>query len=126
MPSTGFGTNFGSFGTTAGFGTNPGASSFGFNNTMQQPQQFQQPQQQQPQPVQSVSAIHQQLELLQNNPYGNNSLFKNPFSDPKKLDELLKPTNPAAQKALGANQYKVSPLRNIKPKPKPISTRKKF
>jgi len=63
-------------------------------------------------------------DFQQNNPYGNDSLFKNPFSDAKKVEELLKPTNPAAQKALSSTQYKVSPLRNIKPKPKPISTRK--
>ena len=92
----------------------------------QQQQPFQMSQQQQPQAAPAVPAIQQQLELLQHNPYGNDSLFKNPFSDAKKVEELLKPTNPAAQKALSATQYKVSPMRNIKPKPKLISTREFF
>ena len=85
----------------------------------QQPFQQQQQQQVQPPPV-----IQQQLEVLTNNPYGNNPLFKNPYADAKKCEELLKPTNPAAQKAMNANQYKVSPHRNIKAKPKPISSGK--
>ena len=32
---------------------------------------------------------------------------------------MLKPTNPAAQKALAANTYKVSPHRNVKIRMKP-------
>ncbi len=118
MPlSTGFGASTGGFG--GGFGT-AGTSSFGFNSTMQQ-QPFQQQQQQQ-QSVQPPPVIQQQLEVLTHNPYGDNPLFKNPYADAKKCEELLKPTNPAAQKAMNANQYKVSPHRNIKAKPKPISS----
>jgi nuclear pore complex protein Nup98-Nup96 len=116
--ATGFGSSsFGGFGGTTGgaFGAaNPGTSSFGFGTSLQpQAQPFQQPAQA-AQPA--VPAIQQQLEILQHNPYGNSALFRSPFSDSKKVEELLKPTNPAAQKALTANQYKVSPLRNIKPK----------
>jgi len=38
-----------------------------------------------------------------------------------KREEILKPTNPAAQKALMANQHKVSPRPMAKIKPKALS-----
>ena len=46
------------------------------------------------------------------------------FQDQSKREEMLKPTNPAAQKAAlnGTSQYKVSPRPTAKIKPKPIQS----
>lgn len=61
--------------------------------------------------------IQQQLAQLASAPYGDNPLFKNLIQDSGKLEAILKPINPAAQKALSENnQYKISPHRNIKAK----------
>ena len=74
---------------------------------------------------QSVGSVHDYIASLTANPYGDDPLFKNlvPGSQSEShLEEILKPTNPAAQKALllAGNQYKISPHRNVKVKPKPI------
>lgn len=42
------------------------------------------------------------------------------FQDTNRREELLKPTNPAAQQALLSSQYKVSPLPSTKVRPKAI------
>lgn len=89
------------FGSSAGFGvgSDPNASAL-----MQQQYQAQ-----------------QQILALASNPFGDSPLFRNPIKETNKREELLKPTNPAAQKAvLSNNQYKVSPLPSAKIKPKPI------
>lgn len=75
----------------------------------------------------SGGSVHDYLSSLTANPYGDDPLFKNlvPGSQSDShLEEILKPTNPAAQKALllAGNQYKISPHRNVKVKPKPISS----
>ena len=46
------------------------------------------------------------------------------IQDGKKKEDILKPTNPAAQKAAlsGTSQYKVSPRPTAKIKPKPIQS----
>ena len=46
------------------------------------------------------------------------------MQDDKKREDVLKPTNPAAQKAAlaGTSQYKVSPRPTAKIKPKPIQS----
>ena len=46
------------------------------------------------------------------------------LQDDKKREDVLKPTNPAAQKAAlaGTSQYKVSPRPTAKIKPKPIQS----
>jgi len=69
---------------------------------------------------QATNAIQQQLVQLSSSPYGDNPIFKN-LTDPAKREDILKPVNPMAQKVLeSTQQYKVSPQRNVKPKPKPI------
>lgn len=70
----------------------------------------------------TAPAVHQQMVALAlSSPYGDNPIFKN--LKPNELSEdALKPTNPAAQKAIlesGSNQFKISPkIRtglNVKP-----------
>ena len=68
------------------------------------------------------SSIQQQLLSLAASPFGENPLFKPLLNDSNKRADVLKPTNPAAQKALTANTYKVSPHRNVKIRVKPNSS----
>ena len=104
-------TNFGAgsaFGTgTGGFGT----SNFGGLQGAAAPLSVPQPQQN--------SAVQQQLLNLTSQPFGENPLFKPLQSDANKRADILKPTNPAAHKALTTTTYKVSPHRNIKIRVKP-------
>lgn len=60
--------------------------------------------------------IQQHLKLLTHNPYGDSSLFMNLTDSKVKTEDILKPTNPIAQKAV--LQYKVSarPMTKVKPK----------
>lgn len=60
---------------------------------------------------QTNSSIHQQILALATSPYGDNPLFKD-LKTTVPNEEALKPTNPAAQKAIleyTSNQYKLSP-----------------
>ena len=130
----------GAFGASTGFGSTP-AGSFGasmpgaFGATTAPFSSFGQSTaglMQQANPLlghassgQSVGSVHDYIASLTANPYGDDPLFKNlvPGSQSENhLEEILKPTNPAAQKALllAGNQYKISPHRNVKVKPKPI------
>ncbi len=125
--TTGFGTTGTAFGSTnpTGFGSTGLGSSFGTTNTslLGGTQPFQPLQQQQQQQAQSAlpNAVEQRLYQLLNSPYGDNPLFKNLSTDPAKHEDILKPINPVAQKALVSdNQYKISPHRNIKPALKPV------
>lgn len=107
-PSTGFsfgqpGLNVGSFGfgsnLTSNITNDPNAAAY----TQQQLQ------------------TQQQILALTTNPFGDSPLFRNIIKDNNKREEILKPTNPAAQKAvMASNQYKVSPGPIGKIKPKPI------
>lgn len=127
--STGFGTTpAGGFGSslTGGFGASSTPFGGGFNapatGLMQQPG----PTLGQASSATTGNSVHDYLSSLTANPYGDDPLFKNlvPGSQSEAhLEEILKPTNPAAQKALllAGNQYKISPHRNVKVKPKPIS-----
>ena len=107
--STSFGGGSTSFGGGAAGGAfNAGGSNFSFNS--QQPQN-----QQQNQPTPQIS-LQSQLASLTGNPYGDNPLFKNLLPDQHRREEMLKPTNPVAQKAVmsaagsgGTTPYKVSP-----------------
>merc|ERR1719462_18609 len=96
--TTGFGSGAG-FGTTTGFGAAAAPATAP--------------------PAAQSSTIQQHLLSLAASPYGENPLFKSMLSDSNRRQEVLKPTNPAAQKALAANTYKVSPHRNVKIRMKP-------
>lgn len=69
--------------------------------------------------------IHQQMLALATSPYGDNPIFKN--LKPNELSEdALKPTNPAAQKAIiesSSSQFKISPKVGNGLKIKPIGTK---
>jgi nuclear pore complex protein Nup98-Nup96 len=65
--------------------------------------------------------LQSQLASLTSNPYGDNPLFKNLLPDNNRREDIMKPTNPVAQKAaLNSPQYKVSP-HGLKAKVKPLT-----
>uniref|UniRef100_A0A8D0HTZ6 Nuclear pore complex protein Nup98-Nup96 n=1 Tax=Sphenodon punctatus TaxID=8508 RepID=A0A8D0HTZ6_SPHPU len=67
--------------------------------------------------------LQQQLNSLTYSPFGDSPLFRNPMSDPKKKEERLKPTNPAAQKALTTpTHYKLTPRPATRVRPKALQT----
>ena len=71
--------------------------------------------------AQQTQQVQQILLALGNSPYGDSPLFRNIKTDSAKREELLKPTNPAAQRdALKSSQYKVSPRPASKIKLKPL------
>ena len=137
-----FGTTFG---TSGGFGTGLGATtgaagSFGFG-TPNSSFNLNNPSSsfgaggltgglnQQPQQPQQLPSIQSQLASLTSNPYGDNPLFKTLLPDNNRREEIMKPTNPAAQKAAllassNQPQYKVSPRGGLKAKVKPLSGNK--
>lgn len=56
--------------------------------------------------------IHQQILSLTTSPYGDNPIFKDLKPMGSLSEDALKPTNPAAQKALlesSSSQFKISP-----------------
>ncbi|KAG1655390.1 Nuclear pore complex protein Nup98-Nup96 [Nymphon striatum] len=66
---------------------------------------------------QQQADVQKQLLALAATPFGDSPLFRNLVAESGKREELLKPTNPSAQKALiTANQFKVSPMPKVKPK----------
>ncbi|XP_052089696.1 nuclear pore complex protein Nup98-Nup96-like isoform X6 [Mytilus californianus] len=121
-----------------GFGTSTGASTFtgfggGFNATQpslnlggastmlstRKKQMFElaaNPQNSGPTPQQ----IQQQLLALNHSPYGDSPLFWNLKQTETKREDLLKPTNPIAQKAVLTSQFKVSPRPTARVKPKSL------
>ena len=118
--SFGTGTSFGTSSFGAGTGTSFGTSSFNLGgNTQFGANQFNanagamgaQGAQAQGQPA----SLQSQLAALTSNPYGDNPLFKNLLPDNNRREEIMKPTNPVAQKAaLNSSQYKVSPHSGLK------------
>ncbi|RZF34912.1 hypothetical protein LSTR_LSTR011406 [Laodelphax striatellus] len=65
--------------------------------------------------------LNQQIMALASVPFGDMSLFKNVLQITGKTDELLKPTSPAAQKAINSGQnFTISPRSGSKIKVKPI------
>ncbi|NP_001391068.1 nuclear pore complex protein Nup98-Nup96 isoform 9 [Mus musculus] len=152
QPNTGFGavgstlfgnnklTTFGtsttsapSFGTTSGglfgFGTNNSGSSIfgskpaagtlgtglgtGFGTALTDPNAS----------AAQQAVLQQHLNSLTYSPFGDSPLFRNPMSDPKKKEERLKPTNPAAQKALTTpTHYKLTPRPATRVRPKALQT----
>lgn len=75
------------------------------------------------QPQQMAVPIHQQILSIATSPYGDNPIFKDLKPLGSLSEDALKPTNPAAQKAIleaSRNHYKISPKVNgngIKLKP---------
>uniref|UniRef100_A0A674IN27 Nuclear pore complex protein Nup98-Nup96 n=1 Tax=Terrapene triunguis TaxID=2587831 RepID=A0A674IN27_9SAUR len=69
------------------------------------------------------AALQQHFNSLTYSPFGDSPLFRNPMSDPKKKEERLKPTNPAAQKALTTpTHYKLTPRPATRVRPKALQT----
>lgn len=74
-----------------------------------------------PNAAQQQAQANQQLLLLATSPFGDSPLFRNMLHDTGKREELLKPTNPQAQKLVGnTTQYKVSPRVTGRVKPTPM------
>ncbi|GBM73219.1 Nuclear pore complex protein Nup98-Nup96 [Araneus ventricosus] len=112
-PGFGFG-NTGSTGFNFGAG-NQNPSSFNFGQTSTLPSSD-------PSNAAALQQAQQQILAMTVNPFGDSPLFRNPLKDCSKETEVLKPTNPSAQKALlNDNQYKVALLPTAKIKPKPWS-----
>ena len=117
--TSGFGGNttggFGGFGSNTGTSFGSGGLNFGgaANTSLTAAPAAQNP---------AAASIHQQLLTLASSPFGENPLFKPLASDANKRADILKPTNPAAQKALLTNSYKASPHRNVKIRVKPNSS----
>lgn len=68
--------------------------------------------QQAQQPQQTAMPIHQHILSLTTSPYGDNPIFKDLKPLSSSNEDALKPTNPAAQKAIleaSSNNYKISP-----------------
>ncbi|XP_061106548.1 nuclear pore complex protein Nup98-Nup96 isoform X2 [Conger conger] len=69
------------------------------------------------------AVLQQQISALAYSPFGDSPLFRNPLSDPKKKEERLKPTNPAAQKALTTpTHYKLTPRPATRVRPKALTS----
>lgn len=127
-----FGTNSQQTGLFGNSNPNPGGlfggnnNAFGGGNTglsfgNQQPSLF--GGQQQNQVQQAAPEIHQKVLSLCINPYGDNELFKGLKPIGGASEDILRATNPAAQKAFleSGNSFKVSPHAGSKIKVKPIN-----
>ncbi|TRY98366.1 hypothetical protein DNTS_021791 [Danionella cerebrum] len=115
---TKLGTGLGSVGTfgTGGFNTGTNTLNFG---APQQPVALTDPNA----GAAQQAVLQQQISALTYSPFGDSPLFRNPLSDPKKKEERLKPTNPAAQKALTTpTQYKLTPRPATRVRPKALSS----
>ncbi|KTG05752.1 hypothetical protein cypCar_00031261 [Cyprinus carpio] len=111
------GSTLGSVGTFGTGGFNTGANTLNFG-APQQPVALTDPNASAAQ----QAVLQQQINALAYSPFGDSPLFRNPLSDPKK-EERLKPTNPAAQKALTTpTQYKLTPRPATRVRPKALSS----
>uniref|UniRef100_A0A8C2CCL9 Nuclear pore complex protein Nup98-Nup96 n=1 Tax=Cyprinus carpio TaxID=7962 RepID=A0A8C2CCL9_CYPCA len=112
------GSTLGSVGTFGTGGFNTGANTLNFG-APQQPVALTDPNASAAQ----QAVLQQQINALAYSPFGDSPLFRNPLSDPKKKEERLKPTNPAAQKALTTpTQYKLTPRPATRVRPKALSS----
>uniref|UniRef100_T1IPI4 Nuclear pore complex protein Nup98-Nup96 n=1 Tax=Strigamia maritima TaxID=126957 RepID=T1IPI4_STRMM len=112
---TGFGTN-----TNTGFGANTGLN-FMSNTGLQNNNVVLGSDQSVAQLAQQQTQAQQQLLALAQSPFGDSPLFRNMMQDLSKREEVLKPTNPTAQRALSkVNLYKISPRPSAKVKPQPL------
>ncbi|KAM5248279.1 nuclear pore complex protein Nup98-Nup96 isoform 4-T4 [Ctenodactylus gundi] len=112
----GFGTNTsgnGLFGNKAAPGTLGTGLGSGFGTALTDPNAS----------AAQQAVLQQHLNSLTYSPFGDSPLFRNPMSDPKKKEERLKPTNPAAQKALTTpTHYKLTPRPATRVRPKALQT----
>lgn len=70
-------------------------------------------------------SIHQQMLSLTTSPYGDNPIFKDLKPMGSLNEDALKPTNPAAQKAMlesSAGQFKISLKAGSGPRVKPVGS----
>lgn len=112
------GSTLGSMGTFGTGGFNTGANTLNFG-APQQPVALTDPNASAAQ----QAVLQQQINALAYSPFGDSPLFRNALSDPKKKEERLKPTNPAAQKALTTpTQYKLTPRPATRVRPKALSS----
>ncbi|KAM9451702.1 nuclear pore complex protein Nup98-Nup96-like isoform 2-T2 [Clarias gariepinus] len=123
-PTPLFGNNQNKIGSTLGTVGSFGANSF---NTGASTLNFGAPQQPvaltDPNAAAQQAVLQQQLNALSYSPFGDSPLFRNPLSDPKKKEERLKPTNPAAQKALMTpTHYRLTPRPATRVRPKALTS----
>ncbi|XP_058519474.1 nuclear pore complex protein Nup98-Nup96 isoform X6 [Ochotona princeps] len=115
-PSFGFGTNTSGnsiFGSKPAAGTLGAGLGAGFGTALTDPNAA----------AAQQAVLQQHLNSLTYSPFGDSPLFRNPMSDPKKKEERLKPTNPAAQKALTTpTHYKLTPRPATRVRPKALQT----
>uniref|UniRef100_A0AAR2K7M0 Nuclear pore complex protein Nup98-Nup96 n=1 Tax=Pygocentrus nattereri TaxID=42514 RepID=A0AAR2K7M0_PYGNA len=112
------GSTLGTVGTFGATGFNTGTSALNFG-APQQPVALTDPNAAAAQQV----VLQQQINALAYAPFGDSPLFRNPLSDPKKKEERLKPTNPAAQKALTTpTHYKLTPRPATRVRPKALTS----
>lgn len=110
-------STLGTVGTFGGTNFNTGTSMLNFG-APQQPVALTDPN-----AAAQQAALQQQLNALNYSPFGDSPLFRNPLSDPKKKEERLKPTNPAAQKALTTpTHYKLTPRPATRVRPKALTS----
>ncbi|XP_019747531.1 nuclear pore complex protein Nup98-Nup96 isoform X2 [Hippocampus comes] len=112
------GSTLGTMGTFGSGGFNSGTGAIGFG-APQQPVALTDPNA----AAAQQALLQQQFSVLAYSPYGDSPLFRNPLSDPKKKEERLKPTNPAAQKALTTpTHYKLTPRPATRVRPKALTS----
>ncbi|XP_066555772.1 nuclear pore complex protein Nup98-Nup96 isoform X3 [Amia ocellicauda] len=112
------GSTLGTAGTFGQPGFNATASNLGFG-APQQPVALTDPNA----AAAQQALLQQQINALAYAPFGDSPLFRNPLSDPKKKEERLKPTNPAAQKALTTpTHYKLTPRPATRVRPKALTS----
>ncbi|XP_055728255.1 nuclear pore complex protein Nup98-Nup96-like isoform X1 [Salvelinus fontinalis] len=112
------GSTLGTIGAFGPQGFSTGTSTLGFG-AQQQPVALTDPNA----AAAQQAVLQQQINALAYSPFGDSPLFRNPLSDPKKKEERLKPTNPAAQKALTTpTHYKLTPRPATRVRPKALTS----
>lgn len=74
---------------------------------------------------QAAVPVHQHILSMATSPYGDNPIFKDLKPSGSLNEDALRPTNPAAQKAIlesTTNQYKISPKISNGLKVKPVAS----
>uniref|UniRef100_UPI00358FCD80 nuclear pore complex protein Nup98-Nup96 isoform X3 n=1 Tax=Myxine glutinosa TaxID=7769 RepID=UPI00358FCD80 len=67
------------------------------------------------------AAVQQQMMALVYSPYGDSPLFQNLVSNPQKTEELVRPTNPVAQRAFATpSSHRLTPRPAVRLRPRPL------